>query len=197
MKSLKGTQTAENLLKAFAGESQARSRYTFFAEVAEHEGYQQIKKIFMETAENEREHAKRFYNLLVAGFAGELPVGLEINAAYPVALGTTLDNLAAAAQGENEEWTEHYPAFAKVAQEEGFPEVAGAFKLIASVEKHHEERYRKLYANVETDAVFKKEEKVQWKCDKCGYIHEGPAAPGKCPACQAEKEYFEVASENY
>lgn len=197
MKSLKGTKTAENLLKAFAGESQARSRYTFFAGAADKEGFKQIKKIFMETAENEREHAKRFYDLLVAGFQGELPAGVEINATYPVAFGTTLDNLKAAASGENEEWTELYPAFAQVATEEGFPEVAAAFKLIASVEKHHEERYLKLYENVEAGKVFKKDEKVAWKCDNCGYVHEGPNAPGKCPACLYPQEYFEIASDNY
>lgn len=197
MKSLKGTQTAENLMKAFAGESQARSRYTFFASVAEEEGYHQIKKIFLETAENEKEHARRFYNLLLEGFKGELPAAIQINATYPVAYGTTFDNLKAAASGENEEWTDLYPEFAKVAAEEGFPEVAAAFKLIASVEKHHEERYTKLAGNVESGTVYKKEEKVAWICSICGYVHEGAAAPGKCPACMNPKEYFELLSENY
>lgn len=197
MKSLKGTKTEENLLKAFAGESQARNRYTFYASVANKEGYMQIKDFFTETAENEKEHAKRFYKLLLEGLAGELPTVVEINASYPVAQGTTLDNLKAAASGENEEWTELYPAFAKVAEEEGFPEVAAAFKMIATVEKRHEARYNKLAENVQNGKVFKKGEKVLWKCDNCGYIHEGPNAPEKCPACLHPQAYFEVFVENY
>jgi len=143
MKSLKGTKTAENLLKAFAGESQARNRYTFYASVADKEGFKQIKNIFIETADNEKEHAKRFYKFLLEGLQGELPAMIEINASYPVAQGTTIENLKAAADGENEEWSDLYPEFAKVAQEEGFPEIAAAFRLIGSVEKHHEERYKK------------------------------------------------------
>jgi len=197
MKSLKGTKTAENLLKAFAGESQARNRYTFYASVADKEGYKQIRNIFIETADNEKEHAKRFYKLLLEGLQGGLPAMIEINAAYPVAQGTTLDNLKAAASGENEEWTDLYPAFANIAQEEGFPEVAAAFKLIASVEKHHEERYKKLAANIENNAVFAKEEKVLWKCGNCGYVHEGTGAPDKCPACVHPQAYFEVLAEAY
>lgn len=197
MKSLKGTKTAENLLKAFAGESQARTRYTFYASVADKEGYKQIKNIFTETADNEKEHAKRFYKLLLEGFAGELPTMVEIQAGYPVAQGTTLDNLRAAASGENEEWSELYPAFAKVAEEEGFPEVAGAFRMIATVEKRHEARYTKLAENVANNKVFKKEEKILWKCGNCGYIHEGPGAPEKCPACLHPQAYFEVFVETY
>lgn len=197
MKSLKGTKTAENLLKAFAGESQARNRYTYYASVADKEGFKQIKNIFIETADNEKEHAKRFYKFLLEGFAGELPTGVQITAEYPVAQGTTLDNLKAAASGENEEWTDLYPAFAKVAEEEGFPEVAAAFKMIASAEKRHETRYNKLAANVAENKVFKKDEKVLWKCDNCGYIHEGPEAPGKCPACLHPQSYFEVFVETY
>lgn len=197
MKSLKGTKTGENLLKAFAGESQARTRYSLYSMVAEKEGYQQIKKIFQETSENEKEHAKRFYDLLLAGFEGELPTALEITATFPVAAGTTLDNLKAAAAGEHEEWTELYPVFAEVAKEEGFPEVAAAFKLVAAIEKHHEERYMKLHANVANSEVFKKEEKVYWVCEKCGHLHEGKAAPGKCPVCQAPQEFFEVLNEVY
>lgn len=197
MKALNGTKTAENLLKAFAGESQARNRYTFYASVADKEGYKQMKKLFLETADNEKEHAKRFYKLLMAGFENEMPVGIEINAMYPVAQGTTLDNLNAAAAGENEEWTELYPEFARVAESEGFPDVAAAFKLIASVEKHHEERYRKLAENILKDQVFKKDSKVAWKCDNCGYIHEGESALDKCPACLHEKAYFEKHVEAY
>lgn len=197
MKSLKGTKTAENLLKAFAGESQARNRYTFYSSVADKEGFKQIKNIFLETADNEKEHAKRFYKFLLEGLQGELPAAIEINAAYPVAQGTTLDNLKAAASGENEEWTDLYPAFAQVAQDEGFPEVAAAFKLIALVEKHHEARYAKLAENILNEKVFKKDEKVVWKCGNCGYVHEGVGAPEKCPACVHPQSYFEVMVEAY
>ena len=197
MKNLKGTKTAENLLKAFVGESQARNRYTFYASVADKEGYKQIKNIFIETADNEKEHAKRFYKLLLEGLQGELPTMIEINATYPVAQGTTIENLKAAAGGENEEWTDLYPAFANVAQEEGFPEVAAAFKLIASVEKNHEERYKKLADNIVNGVVFKKDEKVLWKWGNCGYVHEGAGAPDKCPACVHPQAYFEVLVEAY
>jgi rubrerythrin len=197
MKSLKGTKTAENLLKAFAGESQARNRYTFYASVADKEGYKQIKNLFIETADNEKEHAKRFYKFLVAGLDGELPTAIEITADFPVALGTTLENLKAAAAGENEEWSDLYPAFAKVADEEGFPEIAVAFRMIAKVEQHHEERYKKLADNVANGLVFKKSEKVVWKCGNCGYIHEGAEAPDKCPACAHPQSYFELNTEPY
>lgn len=197
MKSLKGTKTAENLLKAFAGESQARNRYTFYASIADKEGFKQIKNIFIETADNEKEHAKRFYKLLLEGLAGELPAMVEINAGYPVAQGTTLDNLKAAASGENEEWTALYPTFAKIAEEEGFPEVAGAFKMIANVEKRHETRYQKLATNISNNEVFKKSASVQWKCGNCGHIHEGPNAPEKCPACLHPQAFFEVFVETY
>lgn len=197
MKSLKGTKTSENLLKAFAGESQARNRYTFYASVADKEGYKQIKNLFIETADNEKEHAKRFYKFLVAGLEGDLPAAIEITAGFPVALGTTLENLKAAADGENEEWSDLYPEFAKVAEEEGFSEIATAFKMIAKVEKHHEERYRKLADNVANGVVFKKSEKVVWKCSNCGYIHEGSEAPDKCPACAHPQSYFELNSEPY
>jgi len=197
MKSLKGTKTAENLLKAFAGESQARNRYTFYASVADKEGYKQIKNIFIETADNEKEHAKRFYKLLLEGLKEELPATVDINAAYPVAQGTTLENLKAAASGENEEWTVLYPEFAKIAQEEGFPEVSGAFKMIAAVEAKHEARYAKLAANIQNEQVFKKETKVLWKCGNCGYIHEGEGAPEMCPACLHAKAHFEVFVETY
>lgn len=197
MKSLKGTKTAENLLKAFAGESQARTRYTFYASVADKEGYKQIKNIFIETADNEKEHAKRFYKFLLEGLQGELPAMIEITAGYPVAQGTTLDNLKAAASGENEEWADLYPAFAEVAEAEGFGEIAAAFKMIATVEKRHEARYLKLADNVEGSKVFSKEGKILWKCGNCGYIHEGTEAPDKCPACVHPKDYFEVFLECY
>ncbi|RCX09959.1 rubrerythrin [Anaerobacterium chartisolvens] len=197
MNSLKGTKTAENLLKAFAGESQARNRYTYYASVADKEGYKQIKNIFIETADNEKEHAKRFYKFLLEGLAGELPAVIEINAGYPVAQGTTLDNLKAAADGENEEWTDLYPAFAEVASQEGFPEISAAFKMIASAEKRHETRYKKLAQNIENNTVFTKNEKILWKCGNCGYIHEGSSAPDKCPACVHPQSYFEVFAETY
>lgn len=197
MKKLNGTKTAENLLKAFAGESQARNRYTYYASVADKEGYKQIKNIFIETADNEKEHAKRFYKFLLAGFEGELPTKIEIKADYPVAQGTTLDNLRAAAEGEHEEWSELYPAFAEVAKEEGFPEIAAAFTMIAVAETRHETRFEKLAGNVETGRVFKREEKVMWKCGNCGYIHEGSEAPRECPACLHPREYFELFAETY
>ncbi|MEW8957393.1 rubrerythrin [Clostridium sp.] len=195
MKSLKNTRTAENLLKAFAGESQARNRYTFFANVARKQGYIQIANIFMETAEQEREHAKRFYDFLKDDYKDE---SIEITASYPVSLHEeTKDNLKAAAMGENEEWADMYPEFSKVAREEGFIEVAIAFERIADVEKHHERRYRKLLSNIENGQVFKREEKSYWKCGNCGYIHEGYEAPVKCPACMHPKAYFELLNENY
>ena len=197
MKSLKGTKTAENLLKAFAGESQARNRYTFYASVADKEGYKQIKNIFIETADNEKEHAKRFYKFLLAGLEGELPATIMINAGYPVAQGNTLDNLKAAANGENEEWSELYPAFAKVAEEEGFPEIAAVLRMISVSEQRHEARFLKLAGNIETGKVFKRDEKVLWKCGNCGYVHEGYEAPKECPACAHPQGYFELFAETY
>ena len=197
MKSLKGSKTLENLMKAFAGESQARNRYTFYASVANKEGFKQIEAIFIETAENEKEHAKKFYKLVLEGLKGEYPTAVEINATYPVAYGTTLENLNAAAGGENEEWTLLYPESARVADEEGYPEVATAFRFIAKVEAKHETRYKKLAANVESGKVFKKDEKVLWKCNNCGYVHEGSEAPDQCPACQHPQGYFELFKENY
>lgn len=195
MKSLKGSKTAENLMKSFAGESQARNRYTYYASVAKKQGYLQISKIFLETAEQEREHAKRFFKFLKEDYNGE---AIEITAAYPVGLfEETMDNLKAAAAGEHEEWTELYPEFARVAKEEGYPEVAAAFEFITKVEKFHEDRYLKLLGNVKNDTVYKKEEKVLWICTNCGYIHEGTFAPEKCPACLHDKKYFEVWNENY
>ncbi|MBN2519856.1 MAG: rubrerythrin family protein [Bacteroidales bacterium] len=190
-KSIKGSKTEQNLLKAFAGESQARNRYEFFAKVAKKEGYEQISAIFQETASQEKEHAKRFFKFLEGGMT-------EITATYPAGIiGTTLENLKAAADGENEEWAELYPEFAKIAEEEGFKAVATAFKLIAKVEAHHEARYRKLYQNIADDKVFRKDEKVKWKCRNCGYIHEGEKALENCPACLHPKSYFELLEENY
>ena len=191
MKSIKGSKTEQNLLKAFAGESQARNRYTYFASVARKEGYRQIEAIFLETAANEKEHAERFFKFLEGGM-------VEITAAYPAGkISTTLENLKASANGENEEHTVLYPEFAKVAEEEGYPEVAQAFRAISKVEEEHEKRYRKLIENIEKDQVFKKETKVKWVCRNCGYVHYGEEAPEKCPSCLHPKEYFELKAENY
>ena len=190
-KSIKGTRTEQNLLKAFAGESQAKNRYEFFAKKAKEEGYEQISEIFMKTALQEKSHAKRFFRFLEGGV-------VEITASYPAGvIGTTAENLKAAAMGENEEWTELYPMFAEIAKEEGFPQIASAFKIIAKVEAEHEKRYLKLLKNIEEGKVFKKVEKVRWECRHCGYIHEGEKPPENCPACQHPKAYFEVAAENY
>ncbi len=191
MSSIKGTKTEQNLLKAFAGESQARMRYNYYASVAKKEGLEQISALFEETALNEKEHAKRFFKFLEGGM-------VEITASYPAGvIGSTLENLKAAADGEHEEWEELYPEFAKIAEEEGFKEIAMAFKLIAKVEKAHEARYRKLYENLESGKVFKKDGKVTWKCRNCGFLHEGTVAPQQCPACQHPQAYFEVSEENY
>jgi len=188
-KSLKGTRTEKNLLAAFAGESQARNRYTFFASQAKKEGFEQIAAIFLETADNEKEHAKRFFKFLEGG-------NVEITASFPAGIiGTTKDNLKAAAAGENEEHTKLYPEFAAIAKEEGFPAIAAAFRSIAVVEKHHEARYLRLLKKVEEGNVFKREKVVRWKCRNCGYIHEGKNPPVKCPACEHPESYFEVLEE--
>lgn len=198
MKSLKGTKTAENLMKAFAGESQARMRYTYYASTANKEGYKQIRNIFLETADDEKEHAKRFFKFLVAGFEDELPATVEINGAtYPVEMRSTLDNLRAAADGENEEWSELYPEFADVAEEEGFKEISNCFRMVAKAEVNHEKRYRKLIENMENDKVFEKDEEVAWKCLNCGYIHVGKKAPETCPTCLHPQGFFEVFKETY
>ncbi|GHT33357.1 rubrerythrin [Bacteroidia bacterium] len=190
-KSIKGTRTEQNLLKSFAGESQARSRYVFFASVARKEGYEQIAGVFAETAEQEKEHAERFFKFLEGG-----PV--EITASYPAGvISTTAENLAAAAAGENEEWSELYPTFADIADEEGFKQIAVAWRMIAKVEAEHERRYRKLLDNVEKDQVFKKDEEITWQCRNCGYVHTGKSAPNKCPACEHPQAYFEPKKENY
>ncbi|MBN1819164.1 MAG: rubrerythrin family protein [Prolixibacteraceae bacterium] len=191
MDSLKGTKTEQNLLKAFAGESQARMRYDYFSSQAKKEGLEQIAAIFAETALNEKEHAKRFFKFLEGTM-------VEITATYPAGkIGTTLENLKASADGENEEWTELYPEFAQIAEEEGFREIASAFKLIARVEKAHEVRYRILYNNLEEGKVFKRGDKVVWKCRNCGFLHEGTAAPKMCPACLHPQSYFEIKESNY
>jgi len=191
MAELKGSKTEQNLLKAFAGESQARNRYTYFASVAKKEGYEQISAIFLETAENEMEHAKVFFKHLVGGPA-------EITATYPAGkIGTTADNLLAAADGEKEEWDKLYPEFEKIAREEGFNHIADSFKEIAEVEERHEKRYRTLLENVKNGTVFKKDEVVEWKCRNCGYVHEGKDAPKTCPACKHPQAYYEVNAENY
>ena len=191
MTELKGTQTEKNLLASFAGESQARNRYSYFASVAKKEGYVQIQKVFLETADNEKEHAKRFFKFLEGGMT-------EIQAAYPAGkIGTTAENLKAAAGGENEEWTKLYPGFADVADQEGFPEAAAAWRAISISEKQHEKRYRGLLANLEGGTVFKKAQPVRWKCENCGYIHEGTDAPEICPACQHTREYFQLLCENW
>ena len=191
MASLKGTQTEKNLLAAFAGESQARNRYTYAAGVARKAGLLQIAELFVETADNEKEHAKRFFKFLEGG-------ELELTASYPAGtIADTAGNLLAAAQGEHEEWSELYPAFAATAKEEGFDEVAAAFTMIARAERAHEERFRKLLASVEADQVFSREQSVEWKCRNCGYVHEGAEAPGTCPACLHPQSYFEQRAENY
>jgi rubrerythrin len=190
-KSLKGTQTEKNLLKAFAGESQAKNRYEFAAKVAREEGYEQIAAIFMETASQEQTHAKQFFGFLEGGM-------LEITAAYPAGkTKSTKDNLEAAAEGEHDEWSNLYPEFARVAEAEGFKEVATKFKSIASVEKAHEERYRKLLGNLIGNKVFERDDKVFWYCRKCGYIHFGTKALKNCPACGHPQAYFEIKAENY
>ena len=191
----KDCRTAENLMKAFAGESQARTRYTYYASVAKKEGFLQISEMFLETAENEKEHAKLFYKQLLNKSMNEEVV--KINAGYPVGYSNTLKNLEYSAGGENEEWTKLYPEFADVADEEGFPEIAKVFRLVAMVEKRHETRYNKLLANIKEHTVFKKGGKVFWKCRNCGHIVESIEAPEICPVCDHPQKYFEIWIENY
>jgi len=191
MASLKGTQTEKNLLTAFAGESQARNRYTYFASQAKKEGYVQISDIFTETANQEKEHAKRFFKFLEGG-------EVEIAAAFPAGvIGTTLENLKAAAAGEHYEHTEMYPGFAKVAREEGFNAIAEVLEAISVAEKQHEKRYDDLAANIEVGKVFLKDETVTWRCRNCGYLHEGEEAPELCPACAHPQAHFELLGENW
>jgi rubrerythrin len=191
MKQLKGSKTEKNLLKAFAGESQARNRYTYFASQAKKDGYEQICGIFLETAENEKEHAKVFFKHLEGG-------EVEITASYPAGrIGTTEENLLAAADGEKMEWGTLYPGFAKTAKEEGYDEVAESFTEIGDVEEEHEKRYRKLLDNVKKGTVFKRSKEAKWKCRNCGYVHHGKEAPEVCPACKHPKSYYELMAENY
>ena len=190
-KSIKGTRTEKNLGISFAGESQARMRYTYYASAAKKEGYEQIAAIFAETADQEKEHAKRMFKWLEGGM-------VEITASYPAGvIGRTLDNLQAAAAGEHEEWSQDYPRFADIADAEGFPEIAAMYRTIAVAEKAHEERYRAFVKNIETASVFAKEGEVVWQCRNCGYIHVGKEAPEQCPACLHPQAYFEVRKENY
>jgi rubrerythrin len=191
MASLKGTQTEKNVLTAFAGESQARNRYTFFAKQAKKDGFEQVSKIFEETAVQEKEHAKRLFKFLEGG-------EVEITAAFPAGvIGTTAENLKEAAGGENYEWTEMYPGFAETADQEGFPEIAAAMRAIAVAEKQHEARYLGLLKNIEDGTVFKKSESKVWRCLNCGYLHSGPEAPSTCPACAHPQAYFELLAENW
>lgn len=191
MKSVKGTRTEKNLLASFAGESQARMRYTYFSSQAKKEGFEQISFIFSDTADNEKEHAKRFFKFLEGG-------EVEITASYPAGvIGNTAENLKAAAAGENLEHTVLYPEAAKVADEEGFEEIATVFREIARVEMEHEKRYLKLLKNVETGQAFKKPSVVRWRCRNCGYVHEGAEAPDLCPACAHPQAYYELLAENY
>jgi rubrerythrin len=188
---VKGTQTEKNLITAFAGESQARNRYTYFASKAREEGYIQISKIFEETADQEKEHAKRFFKFLEGGEA-------EVSAPFPAGvIGTTAENLKAAAMGENYEWTTMYKEFAEVARKEGFQEIATVFDAVRVAEKQHEKRYNDLRANIEAGRVFKREEKVVWRCINCGYLYEGTEAPKACPACAHPQSYFELLGENW
>ena len=188
---LKGSQTEKNLLTAFAGESQARNRYTYFASQAKKDGHEQIRAIFEETANQEKEHAKREFKFLEGG-------EVEITAGFPAGvIGTTSENLKAAAAGENYETTEMYPGFAKVADEEGFKEIAEVFRNIAIAEKRHEDRYLALAKNIEEGKVFKKDAPVRWVCRNCGYVHEGPEAPEQCPACDHPQSYYELEAVNY
>ncbi|MDD5617657.1 MAG: ferritin family protein [Candidatus Omnitrophica bacterium] len=190
-KSIKGTKTEKNLLASFAGESQARNRYTYFASAARKEGYEQIANIFSETAENEKEHAKVFFKYLEGG-------DVEITASYPAGvIKDTKTNLEEAAAGENMEWTVLYSDFAEIAKGEGFPEIAKSFEQIAKVEKFHEARYRKLINNIVNGEVFKKKAAVKWHCINCGYVFEGPEAPKDCPACKHPRSFYEVLAENY
>jgi len=191
MADLKGSKTEKNLMAAFAGESQARNRYNYFASKAKKDGFIQIQAVFEETADQEKEHAKRFFKFLKGG-------EVEITGAFPAGVvGETAGNLKGAADGENFEWVEMYPAFAKTAREEGFDEIAGVFEAVAVAEKQHEKRYRDLLGNIEAGRVFKRDRPVVWRCRNCGYLHEGTEAPGECPACAHPQAHFEILGENW
>lgn len=189
-RNLKGTRTERNLMQSFAGESQARMRYTYFSSVAKKEGYEQISAIFMETAEQEKEHAKKFFKYLEGGMC-------EITASFPAGvIGTTAENLKAAAEGEKEEWTSLYPEFAKIAEEEGFMDIAATFRMVSVAEAAHEERYRTLLGRLESNTVFERDEEIEWQCRNCGYVHKGKNAPKACPACAHPQAYFEPKKNN-
>jgi rubrerythrin len=191
MNSIKGTQTEKNLMTTFAGESQARMRYTFFASKAKKDGYEQISEIFTETANQEKEHGERMFKYLEGGM-------VEIQASFPAGvIGTTIENLKSAAAGENEEWTDMYPKFADIAEAEGFDEIAAMYRMISIAEKHHENRFLKFAENIEKEVVFKKEEKIVWMCRNCGFLYEGDITPQKCPACLHPQSYFQVKPTNY
>jgi rubrerythrin len=192
-------RTMENLAKAFVGESQARNRYTFYSKVARKEGFEQIAEIFLITAENEREHASWLFRLLgeLGKKSGEMPKEMKVEAPVPTTLGTTAENLRAAISGENYEWTQMYPEFARVAEEEGLPEVAKRLRAIAVAEKHHEERYSKLLREVEGGTVFRKEKEVWWVCRECGYVHFGKEPPERCPSCDHERSFYQLKCEEY
>ncbi len=191
MSSIRGTQTEKNLLKAFAGESQARNRYTYAASIAKKEGYEQVAAVFQETADQEKQHAKRFFRFLEGGM-------LEITAAYPAGVtGTTIENLKAAAAGEHEEYSVLYPEFARIAKEEGFPQVAAQFNSVCKAEQNHERRYKLLLENLEKSKAFKKDATIKWICRECGYIHEGTDAPKTCPCCEHPQAFFQALSEKY
>lgn len=194
MKTIRDSKTAENLLKAFAGESQARNRYTYYAEIAENEGLIQIANIFLETAGNERAHARRFFGFLSAEFRGK---DVAMSAAYPVGLGTTEDNLRYAAAGEYEEWSKLYPSFGDVAEQEGFDEIAACFRKVAEAEVRHEQRFLALNKNLEAGYVFSRPEVVEWKCTNCGFVHSGKTAPAICPTCLYTQSYFELNVQAY
>jgi len=188
---LKGSKTERNLMAAFAGESQARNRYTYFASKARKDGYRQMSAIFEETADQEREHAKRLFKLMKGG-------EIEITGSFPAGpVGDTIDNLKAAAAGENYEWTDMYPSFARTAKEEGFDDIAKVFESIAVAEKQHEKRYLALAANIKAGKVFKRDKSTTWRCRNCGYMHEGDSAPDKCPACDHPQEHFELNADNW
>lgn len=189
-KHLDGTRTQQCLINAFAGESQARNRYTYFASIAKKAGFEQISAIFLMTADNEKEHAKLFYKHLGKGIA-------QVNATYPFQLGTTVENLKHAASGEHEEWTDLYPNSAKIAEEEGFPEIAETFRNVSIVEKHHEERYLALAKNIELSTVFRKAAEAYWMCRNCGYVNKGTTAPLVCPTCYHPQAYFELLCDNF
>lgn len=197
MSRLQGTQTLHNLMKAFAGESQAHHRYSFFASTAKKAGFKQIEALFLQTAAHELKHAKQFYKLMTGDLGADSPVILDLAGSYPVVLGATRQNLLAAAAGEHEEWTELYPAFTRTADQEGLKDIAVLFRLVAGIEQHHEARFRQLADNLATGRIFQREQPVAWFCIECGYIYEGTTAPSICPVCKHPQGFFEILADNY